>query len=123
MQEREAELDQDRIRACAAAVSVPLVLHGSSGVKHESIRGGDRERHRKINVGTYLPPVSPSRCAVRRDRGRTRRIRARLLAPARDEVRERVREKIRLFRSSGMAAEGWRESARQFPSVSFAAVE
>jgi fructose-bisphosphate aldolase, class II len=123
MREREAELDQDRIRACAAAVSVPLVLHGSSGVKHESIQSAIENGIAKINVGTYLAAgfteVVRTESAARPREGDPRKV----LGPARAEVKERVREKIRLFRSSGRAAEGWREDGRQFPSAAFAPIE
>src|SRR5699024_8997510 len=42
MLERTAELDTDLIAAIAAAVPVPLVLHGSSGVPDASIQAGIR---------------------------------------------------------------------------------
>lgn len=123
MQEREAELDQDRIRACAAAVPVPLVLHGSSGVKHESIQQAIENGIAKINVGTYLATGFTE--ALRAEAaGHPKETDPRkVLGPARAEVKERVREKIRLFRSSGRAAEGWHDDARQFASAVFAPVE
>ncbi|MHB0875567.1 MAG: class II fructose-bisphosphate aldolase [Anaerolineae bacterium] len=123
MQEREAELDQDRIRACAAAVPVPLVLHGSSGVKHESIQQAIESGIAKINVGTYIAAGFTE--VVRRETAaRPRETDPRkVLAPGRAEVKERVREKIRLFHSSGRASEGWRDDARIFPSAVFQPIE
>lgn len=54
MTSRDASLDLDLIRLLAAAVDVPLVLHGSSGVPDEAIRAAVDAGIRKINVGTAL---------------------------------------------------------------------
>lgn len=49
---RTGELDQDRISALRAAVPVPLVLHGSSGVADDQLAAGIAHGLVKINVGT-----------------------------------------------------------------------
>jgi fructose-bisphosphate aldolase class II len=54
MTERTAILDTDLIRALAAAVDVPLVLHGSSGVSDQSLADAVRAGIRKVNIGTAL---------------------------------------------------------------------
>jgi fructose-bisphosphate aldolase, class II len=54
MATRTATLDQDLIAELRAAVDVPLVLHGSSGVPFEQIRDAIRSGIVKINVGTAL---------------------------------------------------------------------
>ncbi|QGH70284.1 class II fructose-bisphosphate aldolase [Pseudactinotalea sp. HY158] len=54
MLERTAELDTDLIAAIAAAVPVPLVLHGSSGVPDASIQAGIRSGMVKVNISTQL---------------------------------------------------------------------
>ena len=54
MTDRSAQLDVDLIRALAATVPVPLVLHGSSGVSDEGIAAAVAAGIRKINVGTAL---------------------------------------------------------------------
>lgn len=54
MTERVAALDHQLIARLAGAVSVPLVLHGSSGVPDESIVAGIRAGLTKINVSTHL---------------------------------------------------------------------
>jgi fructose-bisphosphate aldolase class II len=54
MTDRTALLDTDLIRALAAAVDVPLVLHGSSGVPDEGIAAAVRAGIRKVNIGTAL---------------------------------------------------------------------
>jgi fructose-bisphosphate aldolase class II len=54
MTERTAQLDLDLVAELAAAVPVPLVLHGSSGVAPVGLRDAARAGITKINVGTAL---------------------------------------------------------------------
>lgn len=54
MTARTAELDLDLIARLRAAVPVPLVLHGSSGVADDVIVRGIRSGLVKINVSTHL---------------------------------------------------------------------
>jgi len=54
MTTRDATLDHALIEALAAAVDVPLVLHGSSGVPDDDLRRAVGAGMRKVNVGTAL---------------------------------------------------------------------
>jgi fructose-bisphosphate aldolase, class II len=54
MAARTAHLDHDLIRAIAARVPVPLVLHGSSGVPDDELSSAVTAGMRKINIGTAL---------------------------------------------------------------------
>lgn len=54
---RDAELDDDLIARLAAAVPVPLVLHGSSGVPDDGLRRAVERGMRKVNVATQLNKV------------------------------------------------------------------
>jgi fructose-bisphosphate aldolase, class II len=54
MRDRSAQLDLDLIARLAAAVPVPLVLHGSSGVADDVIAAAVAAGIRKVNVGTAL---------------------------------------------------------------------
>ena len=54
MLDRSAQLDLELIARLAAAVPVPLVLHGSSGVADEVIASAVESGIRKVNVGTAL---------------------------------------------------------------------
>ncbi|HWC84439.1 MAG TPA: class II fructose-bisphosphate aldolase [Pseudonocardiaceae bacterium] len=54
MVQRRAELDLELIDRLHAAVLVPLVLHGSSGVPDETLRAAVSHGMVKINVGTLL---------------------------------------------------------------------
>jgi fructose-bisphosphate aldolase class II/tagatose 1,6-diphosphate aldolase GatY/KbaY len=57
MTTRDAHLDEDLIRAISAEVSIPLVLHGSSGVSDEGMRAAIAAGMTKINVSTHLNRV------------------------------------------------------------------
>lgn len=77
MVERVAEVDTRLVSALAAALDVPLVLHGSSGLPDEALAGAVRAGITKVNVATHLnvlftravrdvlegprPPVDPRR--------------------------------------------------------------
>ena len=54
MQERTARLDDELIAALYAAVPVPLVLHGSSGVAEAELASAVAAGMTKVNVGTIL---------------------------------------------------------------------
>lgn len=54
MTTRTASIDHDLVRRLHSALSVPLVLHGSSGVPPEQLRAAVAAGMTKINVGTLL---------------------------------------------------------------------
>lgn len=54
MTTRTASLDHDRLGLLAAAVGVPLVLHGSSGVPDEELTAAVAGGIAKVNIGTAL---------------------------------------------------------------------
>jgi fructose-bisphosphate aldolase class II len=64
MATRDAVLDLDLIARLHAVVSVPLVLHGSSGVPDEDLAAAVRAGMTKINIATQLNKVFTG--AVRR---------------------------------------------------------
>jgi fructose-bisphosphate aldolase class II len=57
MTQRRAALDLELIRALRDAVSVPLVLHGSSGVPDEELVRAVEAGMTKINIATHLNRV------------------------------------------------------------------
>ncbi len=61
---RDAALDLDLVRRLRAAVPVPLVLHGSSGVPDEGLAAAVRAGLTKVNIATQLNRVLTA--AVRR---------------------------------------------------------
>jgi ketose-bisphosphate aldolase len=54
MQTREAAVDRSLVEQLRAAVPVPLVLHGSSGLSDDELRGAVRAGMAKINISTHL---------------------------------------------------------------------
>jgi len=101
MKGRQAELDIDRVRAIGDKVGIPLVLHGSSGVKHDSVLAAIENGVCKVNVATYLKQGFVAEMRATLDAMPDEVDFRRFLAPAREAAKERVREKMRLFRASG----------------------
>ncbi len=102
IRQKSVEIDLARLRAIRSMVSIPLVLHGSSGVTDEHIGKGITLGLCKINVATQL-----SQAFTRGARGvlvdELEIDPRRYLGPAREAMIEQVRERIRFFGSSGKA--------------------
>ncbi len=99
----EPKLDLDRLSEIAGRVSIPLVLHGTSGVPDDTVRECIRRGISKVNYATDLRITFT---------GAVRRIIAengsaidpkKILGPARAAVEERVCELIRVCGSEGKA--------------------
>ncbi|MHA0286079.1 class II fructose-bisphosphate aldolase [Mycobacterium sp. C3-094] len=96
MTTRDAELDMTLIRDIATAVSIPLVLHGSSGVSDENLSGAVAAGIRKVNVGTALniAYTGAVRSVVESDAALTDP--RKYLGPAREAVAETVAQLCRV---------------------------
>ena len=97
------ELDFERLKKIRELVQIPIVLHSSSGVPDEDIRRAIELGVRKINIDTnirqaFMQGVKDA-LAQKPDEIDPRKV----LGPARERMTEIVREKIRLFGSSGKA--------------------
>ncbi|MCS7286900.1 MAG: class II fructose-1,6-bisphosphate aldolase [Anaerolineae bacterium] len=125
MREQEATLDIERLKAIRKKVNIPLVLHGSSGVKDESILEAIENGISKINVATYLNQafVRGLREGIEKmpDEVDPRKF----LAISREYVKEAVREKIRLFGSAGRidSTGGFVSPRRVFAAVKVEGIE
>ncbi|MFP3895405.1 MAG: ketose-bisphosphate aldolase [Anaerolineales bacterium] len=101
MKEAEAELNIERLKAIHEKVDIPLVLHGSSGVQEESEVAAIQHGIAKINVATMLNQGFvrglKEGMAEMPDNVDPRKF----LAYSRENVKEVVRHKIRLFGGSG----------------------
>ncbi len=87
MVERTAKLDLDLVGALAAAVPVPLVLHGSSGVPDDLLHKAVAAGIVKVNIGTILNVAFTG--AVRERLAKDEAVDPRkYLAPARDAIAE-----------------------------------
>jgi fructose-bisphosphate aldolase class II len=97
MLDRSAALDHDLIARIRAAVPVPLVLHGSSGVPDHELQAAVRAGMVKVNIGTALniafTGAIRSRLAADPDVVDPRKY----LAPARDAMAEVVATALRVL--------------------------
>lgn len=99
----EPQLDFERLTKIKSLVNIPIVLHGSSGVPDEAITKAIELGVCKVNIDTNIREafVHKMRQVMAGDANEIdpRKI----LGPARDATVEIIREKIRLFKSSGQA--------------------
>jgi len=100
MKGREADLDLERVRTIHERVGLPLVLHGSSGVKHDSVTAAIALGVCKVNVSTYLKQAFVSTLRAELAAAPDEVDFRVLFIPAREAAKERVREKLRLFGAS-----------------------
>ena len=126
MKSQGAALNIARLQAVHEQIpNTPLVLHGSSGVKTESLVEALAHGICKINVATYLNQAfvrgMKDGLAKYPDEVDPRKA----LSISRENVKEAVREKIRLFRSAGVidSSGGFRSPAKQFRSAELGAAE
>jgi fructose-bisphosphate aldolase class II len=100
---KQISLDLDRLAAIRSRVSIPLVLHGSSGVSDHDIKRGVAMGLCKINVATQLAQAFTG--AIRDVLHQDSELvdPRRYLAPGRNAQMEIVRERIRFFGASGKA--------------------
>lgn len=97
------KLALDRIEAVHKETGAPLVMHGGSGVPEADVKEGIRLGIRKINIDTELREAFVTEL---------RRVMAekpneidprKLLGPAKEALKAKLREKITLFGSAGRA--------------------
>lgn len=95
------ELDFDRIKTIKETLNMPLVLHGSSGVAAEDIQKAVSLGINKINIDTDLRLAFSKAIhdfvAENPDVIDPRKI----IGPAREAMKEKVKEKMILFGSAG----------------------
>ena len=89
----EPRIDLKRLREVDEAVAVPLVLHGGTGIPHETVRACIRDGIAKVNVGTLLHATYIS--ALRRElaQGNDTNI-SDLMEPVKQAVKAVVKEWI-----------------------------
>ncbi len=97
MVSRDALIDLDLIARIRAALPVPIVMHGSSGVPDESLRDAVRTGMTKVNIATHLNKAMTER--VRRALADDPALidPRRYLGPARDAIAGEVRRLLCLL--------------------------
>ena len=98
MTERHAALDLELISALRAAVPVPLVLHGSSGVPDDELVQAVKAGMTKINIATHLNQVFTNSVRGTLAANPSMVDSRRYLGPARDAVAAEAARLLRLFR-------------------------
>lgn len=97
------QLNFELLKSIRALINVPIVLHGSSGVPDIAIREAISLGVSKVNIDTNIREAFVE-AARRVIQDKPEEIDPRkLLGPARDATTVLIREKIRLFGSSGKA--------------------
>lgn len=99
----EPKLDFERLAKIKELVKIPIVLHGSSGVPDEALKKAVSLGVRKINIDTNIrEAITYTIRQVLNEKPKEIDPR-KVLGPARDKAIEVIREKIRVFGSSGKA--------------------
>lgn len=103
MYKGEVKIHFDIIKEVVAKIPVPVVLHGGSGVPDEMIRQAIQAGAGKINVNTENQVACTN--AIREVLNKDSKVYdpRKYLTPARNAMKEVVKEKIRLFGSSNKA--------------------
>lgn len=103
MYKGEVKIHYDIIKEVVSKIPVPVVLHGGSGVPDEMIREAIQAGVGKINVNTENQVACTN--AIREALGKDANVYdpRKYLTPARNAMKEVVKEKIRLFGSSNQA--------------------
>ncbi|MGW5053379.1 class II fructose-bisphosphate aldolase [Actinokineospora sp. NPDC004072] len=103
MTTRDAVLDLDLIAALRAAVPVPLVLHGSSGVPDDALAAAVRAGITKVNIATHLNKVFTAQVRAALGSGESVVDTRRYLGPARDAVAAEVARLLGVLGAEVMA--------------------
>lgn len=97
MVEKDASLDLLRIAEIAAAVDVPLVLHGSSGVPRDQLVAAVEAGIRKINISTELNKEFTQSIRTSLDKDRAMVDPRKYLTEARADLSKLVKEYLELL--------------------------
>lgn len=99
----EPKIDFDRIKAIRSKVDIPLVLHGSSGVSYEALEKAVSLGICKINIDTDLRIAFTKEVKEVLEKNPNEIDPRKLLGPAREKMKETIKEKIKVFGSQGKA--------------------
>ncbi len=97
------ELDFPRLERIRSLVNIPIVLHGSSGVPDDAIEKAIKLGVRKVNIDTNIREAFVKACRDVLNKDEKEIDPRKVLGPAREAATAIIREKIRLFGSSGKA--------------------
>lgn len=99
----EPKLDFERLEIIHKLVNIPIVMHGSSGVPDKDVQKAISLGVRKVNIDTNIREAFVKGVRLVVDNNPKEIDPRKILGPAREAMTEIVREKIRIFGSSGKA--------------------
>jgi fructose-bisphosphate aldolase class II len=97
MKTREAQIDIPRIERIQKLTNIPLVLHGASGIPDESVKRAIKAGICKINIDTEIRKAFVRGIGIILKENPNEIDPIKILGKAKTEMKEAVREKIRLF--------------------------
>jgi len=97
------EIHFDRLQEIDAAVPVPLVLHGGTGIPEAHIRRAIRGGISKVNVGTIIHCTYMNAVRAELSRRGENAYTLDVMKPVREAVRDEVRKWIRFCMADGKA--------------------
>ncbi|MDV2682892.1 class II fructose-bisphosphate aldolase [Alkalihalophilus lindianensis] len=97
MEEQSAEIRYDLINEIETLVSVPLVMHGSTGIPDEDLKKIAKTNFGKVNIGTALRMKFGHSLREQLDKNHDVYDRIELFGKAMDEVKEEAIQKMRLL--------------------------
>jgi fructose/tagatose bisphosphate aldolase len=95
------EIHFDRLAEINAAVSLPLVLHGGTGIPEADVRRAIRGGINKVNVGTIIHCTYMNAVRSQLLRLGENAYTLDVMKPAREAVREEVKKWIRVCMADG----------------------
>jgi fructose-bisphosphate aldolase class II len=99
----EPKLDFDRIKAIRETISVPLVLHGSSGVPEDALKKAISLGISKINIDTDLRIAFAEGVKNFIKDNPTNIDPRKILSPAKEQMKAKIKEKMEIFGSVNKA--------------------
>lgn len=99
----EPKVDIERIKEIDRVVSVPLVLHGSSGVPYDTLENAVKAGIRKINIDTDIRASFATSVKEFVEANPSEIDPRKILKPASARMADTVKEKIKVFGSDGKA--------------------
>jgi fructose/tagatose bisphosphate aldolase len=103
MQKQEAKLRFDLAEKISELVDVPLVLHGSSGVKNNEMKRIVKTKFSKINIGTRLKKAYADGIKDYIKENPDEKAALNIIKKGSQELYKIVKEKIQLVNSSDKA--------------------
>lgn len=99
----EPKLDLERLAKIKSLIKIPIVLHGSSGVPDEAVKEAIKLGICKVNIDTNIREAFVGGMRKVLDAKPDEIDPRKILGPAREAAIEIIREKMRVFGSSGKA--------------------